>query len=157
MKKIVVKPFDVDVQAKLSEITAYHAGELSTKPLSELPPNIHFIEVNEEMAGYAVIWEFNKGKQLIHKAEQEYFSADEKYLHREFYMEIINAKPFVFIEALDILKDYEKKGYAAYFVKWLKETYPDKALYVYSLEKSQNFWYKQQFEPIGTTAWMRFV
>lgn len=157
MTKITIKPFDEQMQLVLSDITdTYHAGELSSKPLAELPEHIHIIEVNDVMVGYAVIWEYAKGKQLINKAETDYFNVDEKYLHKEFYSEISNKSNFIFIEALDVMKDYEGKGYAAFFIKWLKENYPKKKMYVYTLEKTKNFWYKQDFDVIGTTEWMSF-
>ena len=37
---------------------------------------------------------------LIQKAEQDYFSADERYLEKDFYIDIKNKKDFIFIQAL---------------------------------------------------------
>ena len=157
MITITAKPFNAEIQARLAEIhDTYHANELSQKPLTDLPPHIHLIEVDGELAGYGVVWELSSPKELIQKAEKYYFSDDEKYLQKDFYIEIKNSKNYVFIEALDILKDFEGKGYAKYFVNWLKEHYPNKRMYVYSIDKSQNFWYKQDFEVLGKTAWMTF-
>lgn len=157
MPTIIAKPFDRNMQRVLSEITsAYHAGELSTKEPSELPEEIYMIEAENTMVGYGVIWEYDNGKQLIQKAEQDYFSADERYLEKDFYIDIKNKKDFVFIEALDVLKEFENKGYAAFFVNWLKAKYPSKRMYVYTLDKSRNFWFKQNFEVLGSTAWMTF-
>lgn len=157
MPTIITKPFDQEIQSLLSDITdAYHAGELSNKALTELPPHIHLIQVDDNLAGYAVIWEYSNGNQLIQKAERDYFSADEKYLEKDFYIDVKSNKDFIFIEALDILKDYEKQGHAAFFINWLKEKYPTKKMYVYTLDKTRNFWYKQQFEALGSTVWMTY-
>lgn len=157
MTKIVVKPFDQEIQSMMTEmLDTYHAGELSRKDPSELPKDIHIIEVDDEMVGYAVFWEYKKGNQLIHKAEKDYFNDDEKYLERDFYVDISDQTDFIFIEALDVMKDYEGNGYAAFFINWLKENYPKKKLYVYSLDKTRNFWYKQGFETIGSTVWMTY-
>lgn len=157
MPTIITKPFDQEMQSIFSEIkTSYHAWELSQKDLSELPTEIHIIEVEQEMAGYGVIWEYSSGKQLVQKAEQDYFSNDEKYLEKDFYIDIKNKTDIIFIEALDVLKDYEGNGYGAFFVNWLKEKHPDKKMYVYALEKSRNFWYKQNFETVGNTVWMSY-
>lgn len=157
MPTIAAKPFDADMQALLGEIaTAYHAPELSKREKSEIPEQIHIIEAEDAMVGYGVVWEYENGKQLIKKAEKDYFSDDEKYLEKDFYIDIKNKKDFIFIEALDVLKEFESKGYAAFFVNWLKAKYPNKRMYVYSLEKSRNFWFKQDFEVLGSTVWMTF-
>lgn len=157
MPTIITKPFDQEMQSIFSEITtSYHAWELSQKDLSELPKEIHIIEVEQEMAGYGVIWEYSSGKQLVQKAEQDYFNSDEKYLEKDFYIDIKNKADIIFIEALDVLKDYEGNGYGAFFVNWLKEKHPNKKMYVYALEKSRNFWYKQDFETVGNTVWMSY-
>ncbi|MGG3506567.1 GNAT family N-acetyltransferase [Paenibacillus lautus] len=157
MPTIIAKPFDHEMQRCLSEITsAYHAGEMSTKELSELPEEIYIIEAEDEMVGYGVVWEYDNGKQLIQKAEQDYFSTDERYLEKDFYIDVKNKKDFIFIQALDVLKEFENKGYAASFVNWLKAKYPNKKMYVYTLDKSRNFWFKQNFEVLGSTAWMTF-
>ncbi|WP_419871482.1 GCN5 family acetyltransferase [Candidatus Pristimantibacillus sp. PTI5] len=157
MPTIAAKPFDADMQALLGEIaTAYHAPELSKRDRSEIPEQIYMIEAEDAMVGYGVVWEYENGKQLIKKAEKDYFSDDEKYLEKDFYIDIKNKKDFIFIEALDVLKDFESKGYAAFFVNWLKAKYPNKRMYVYSLEKSRNFWFKQDFEVLGSTVWMTF-
>lgn len=157
MVTITTKPFNAEVQSQLANIhDTYHAHELSEKPLSDLPPQIHLIEVDGELAGYGVVWELTSPRELIQHAERYYFSDDEKYMQKDFYIEIKNSKNFIFIEALDILKDYEGKGYAKHFVNWLKEQYPNKRMYVYSIDKSQNFWYKQSFEVLGKTAWMTY-
>ncbi|KQO17909.1 GNAT family N-acetyltransferase [Paenibacillus sp. Leaf72] len=157
MSSIIAKPFDKEMQNTLGEITTtYHASELSQKDQAELPENIYIIETDETMVGYGVIWEYASGKQLIEKAEKDYFSDDEKYLEKDFYIDIKNKKDFVFIEALDVLKEYEGKGHAASFINWLKAKYPKKRMYVYTLDKSRNFWYKQNFEVLGTTAWMTY-
>jgi len=157
MISIIQKPFNSEMQARLANIhDTYHANELSQKPLEDLPPYIHLIEVDGNLAGYGVVWELASPKELIQKAEQYYFREDEKYLQKDFYIEIKNSKNFIFIEALDILKDFEGKGYAKYFVNWLKEQYPNKRMYVYSIDKSQNFWFKQDFEVLGKTPWMTF-
>ncbi|MGO4270857.1 GCN5 family acetyltransferase, partial [Paenibacillus sp. TAF58] len=100
--------------------------------------------------------EYTSAKPLIQKAEKEYFNDDEKYLEQDFYIDIKNKTDYVFIEALDVLKDFERKGYAAFFMDWLKLKYPNKKMYVYSLEKSRNFWYKQGFEVVGNTVWMMY-
>lgn len=157
MPTIAAKPFDADMQALLGEIaTAYHAPELSKRDRSEIPEQIYMIEAEDAMVGYGVVWEYENGKQLIKKAEKDYFSDDEKYLEKDFYIDIKNKKDFIFIEALDVLKESESKGYAAFFVNWLKAKYPNKRMYVYSLEKSRNFWFKQDFEVLGSTVWMTF-
>lgn len=157
MPTIIAKPFDQEMQRLLSEITsAYHAGELSAKEPSELPEEIYIIDAEDTMVGYGVVWEYDNGKQLIQKAEQDYFSADERYLEKDFYIDIKNKKDFVFIEALDVLKDFESKGYAASLVNWLKAKYPGKRMYVYTLDKSRNFWFKQNFEVLGNTPWMTY-
>ncbi|MEK4509060.1 GNAT family N-acetyltransferase [Paenibacillus sp. FSL K6-2524] len=157
MPTIITKPFDQEMQSIFSEITtSYHAWELSQKDLSELPKEIHIIEVEQEMAGYGVIWEYSSGKQLVQKAEQDYFNSDEKYLEKDFYIDIKNKTDIIFIEALDVLKDYEGNGYGAFFVNWLKEKHTNKKMYVYALEKSRNFWYKQDFETVGNTVWMSY-
>ncbi|MGG4143468.1 GCN5 family acetyltransferase [Paenibacillus algorifonticola] len=157
MSSIIAKPFDKEMQNTLGEITTtYHASELSQKDQAELPENIYVIEADETMVGYGVIWEYASGKQLIEKAEKDYFSDDEKYLEKDFYIDIKNKKDFVFIEALDVLKEYEGKGHAASFISWLKAKYPKKRMYVYTLDKSRNFWFKQDFEVLGTTAWMTY-
>ncbi|WP_409342848.1 GCN5 family acetyltransferase [Paenibacillus sp. MBLB4367] len=157
MPTIIAKPFDQEMQRVLGEITtAYHAGELSAKEQSELPENIYIIDAEDTMVGYGVVWEYDNGNQLIQKAEKDFFNPDERYLEKDFYIDIKSKKDFVFIEALDVLKNFEKKGYAAYFVNWLKAKYPGKKMYVYSLDKSRNFWYKQDFEALGNTAWMTF-
>lgn len=157
MPTIAAKPFDADMQALLGEIaTAYHAPELSKRDRPEIPEQIYMIEAEDAMVGYGVVWEYENGKQLIKKAEKDYFSDDEKYLERDFYIDIKNKKDFIFIEALDVLKEFESKGYAAFFVNWLKAKYPNKRMYVYSLEKSRNFWFKQDFEVLGSTVWMTF-
>ncbi|MDQ0063343.1 GCN5 family acetyltransferase [Paenibacillus harenae] len=157
MPAIISKPFDQDMQTLLSELkSGYHAGELSKKDSSEIPKEIHIIEAGANMVGYGVIWEYDKGKQLIHKAEKDYFSDDEKYLEKDFYIDIKNKTDFIFIEALDVLKEYEGSGYAAFFVNWLKAKYPNKKMYVYTLDKSRNFWFKQGFEVLGNTVWMSY-
>ncbi|WP_141503885.1 GCN5 family acetyltransferase [Paenibacillus luteus] len=157
MSTIIARPFDEEMQAALGEIvTAYHAAELSKREQAELPEEIYLIEAEETMVGYGVIWEYENGKQLIQKAEKDYFSDDEKYLQKDFYIEIKNKKDFIFIEALDVLKEYEGKGYAASFTNWLKAKYPGKKMYVYTLGVTRNFWYKQGFEVLGQTAWMTF-
>ncbi|WP_028612362.1 GNAT family N-acetyltransferase [Paenibacillus harenae] len=157
MPTVITKPFDQEMQTLLSELkSGYHAGEMSKKEKSELPEEIYIIENDNNMVGYGVIWEYNNGKQLIHKAESDYFSHDEKYLEKDFYIEIKNKTDFVFIEALDVLKEYEGKGYAAFFINWLKVKYPNKKMYVYTLDKSRNFWFKQGFEVVGNTVWMSF-
>ncbi|NIK78020.1 GNAT superfamily N-acetyltransferase [Paenibacillus castaneae] len=157
MPAIIAKPLDQEMQTELSELTSgYHAGELSSKEKSELPEEIYIIEAEDTMVGYGVVWEYGNGKQLIQKAEKDYFSADEKYLETDFYIDIKNKKDFIFIEVLDVLKDFEGKGYGAFFINWLKAKYPNKKMYVYSLEKSKNFWYKQGFEVLGNTVWMTF-
>jgi hypothetical protein len=157
MSTIITKPFDEEMQTKLSEITsAYHAGELSTRDKSEIPEEIYIIEAEDTMVGYGVIWEYGNGNQLIQKAEKDYFSDDEKYLEKDFYIDIKSKKDFVFIEALDVLKEFESKGYAASFINWLKAKYPHKKMYVYTLDKTRNFWFKQGFEPLGSTVWMTY-
>jgi hypothetical protein len=157
MPAITAKPFDQEIQAQLSELkSGYHAGELSKREISELPEDIYLIEVENNIAGYGVIWEYNSGKQLIHKAEKDYFSDDEKYLEKDFYIDIKNKTDFIFIEALDVLKEFERKGYAAFFINWLKVKYPNKKMYVYTIDKSRNFWFKQGFEVVGSTIWMSY-
>ncbi|MGF7047693.1 hypothetical protein J2T13_002198 [Paenibacillus sp. DS2015] len=157
MPNITARPFDKEMQTVLSELkSGYHAWELSKKEVSELPGELYLIEVDDEMAGYGVIWEFKSGKQLVHKAEQDYFREDERYLEKDFYIDIKNKADIVFIEALDILKEFEGKGYAAFFINWLKVKYPNKKMYVYTLDKSRNFWFKQDFEVVGTTSWMSY-
>lgn len=157
MTTIIAKPFDQDMQTLLGELNSgYHAGELSRKDKSELPEEIYMIEAETNMVGYGVVWEYDNGKQLIHKAEKDYFSDDEKYLEKDFYIDIKNKTDFIFIEALDVLKEYEGKGYAAFFINWLKAKYPNKKMYVYTLDKSRNFWFKQGFEVVGNTVWMSY-
>ncbi|GKU76430.1 GCN5 family acetyltransferase [Paenibacillus sp. L3-i20] len=157
MPAITAKPFNEDMQKVLGELSSgYHSGELSQKDASELPENIYLIENDDMMVGYAVIWEYSNGNQLILKAEKDYFKSDEKYMQRDFIIDIKNRTDYIFIEALDILKEYEGKGNAAFFMKWLKAKYPNKRMYVYSIDKSQNFWFKQDFEVLGTTAWMTY-
>ncbi|WP_336772524.1 GNAT family N-acetyltransferase [Paenibacillus sp. MMO-58] len=157
MPSIITKPFDKEMQNLLGELSSgYHAGELSRKDPSELPEVIYTIEHDDEMVGYGVVREYAQGNQLIQKAEKDYFHPDERYLEKDFYIDIKNETNFIFIEALDVLKEHEGKGYAAYFMNWLKERYPNKKMYVYSLDKSQNFWYKQQFEVVGSTVWMTY-
>ncbi|MCR8635669.1 GCN5 family acetyltransferase [Paenibacillus radicis (ex Xue et al. 2023)] len=157
MPTITAKPFDQEMQAYLSEIkTSYHAAELSKKDVSELPEDIYIIEAEDNRVGYGVIWEYSSGKQLIHKAETDYFDNDDKYLEKDFYIDIKNKTDIVFIEALDVLKEFERKGYAKFFIDWLKVKYPNKKMYVYSIEKSRNFWYKQGFEVVGNTIWMSY-
>jgi hypothetical protein len=157
MPTIAAKPFNQEMQTILSELTSgYHAGELSRKELSELPEEIDIIEVDHSMVGYGVVWEYTSGKQLIHKAEKDYFNDDEKYLEKDFYIDVKNKKDIVFIEALDVLKEFEGKGYAKFFINWLKVKYPNKKLYVYTLDKTRNFWFKQDFEVLGNTMWMTY-
>jgi hypothetical protein len=157
MPTITAKPFDQEMQTILSELkSGYHAGELSKKETSEIPEEINIIEVENNMVGYGVVWEYDSGKQLIQKAEKDYFSNDEKYLEKDFYIDIKNKTDFVFIEALDVLKEFEGKGYAAFFINWLKVKYPNKKMYVYTLDKSRNFWFKQGFEVVGSTIWMSY-
>ncbi|MBW7474795.1 GNAT family N-acetyltransferase [Paenibacillus oenotherae] len=157
MPTIIAKPFDQDIQTQLGEIqSAYHAAELSKKDKSDIPEEIYIIEAEGAMVGYGVVWEYDNGKPLIHKAEKDYFHADEKYLEKDFYIAIKNETDFVFIEVLDVLKEHEGKGYAAYFINWLKAKYPNKKMYVYTLDKSRNFWYKQGFEVVGDTIWMSY-
>lgn len=157
MPTITAQPFDQEMQQLLGEIVpSYHGRELSMKDSSELPEHIYIIEAEDAMVGFGVFWEFKSGKQLIHKAEQDYFSPDEKYLEKDFYIDVKNKQDFIFIEALDVFKDFERKGYAASFITWLKEKYPNKKMYVYSLEKTKNFWYKQGFEVVGSTVWMSY-
>ena len=72
MPTINTKPFDQEMLTILSEIrTTYHARELSEKKLSDLPKDIYIIEEEDNMAGYAVVWTYENGKQLIQKAEQD--------------------------------------------------------------------------------------
>ncbi|OAB47856.1 GNAT family N-acetyltransferase [Paenibacillus antarcticus] len=157
MPKITTKTFDEDLQTVLAELTSgYHSGELSKKDISELPEELYVIEDDNTMVGYAAIWEYKSGKQLVQKAEQDYFSDDERYLQKDFYIDIKNKSDFIFIEALDVLKEFEGNGYAAFFMDWLKEKYPNKKMYVYPITTSRNFWYKQQFEVVGDTIWMSF-
>lgn len=157
MPTITAKSFDQEMQALLSEITSsYHSGEMGRKEQSELPDDIYLIEAEDEMVGFGVIWEYANGNQLIQKAEQEYFSEDERYLEKDFYIDIKNKTNIIFIEALDVLKEFEGQGHGAFFIDWLKARYPNQKLYVYSLEKSKNFWYKQNFEVVGSTMWMSY-
>jgi hypothetical protein len=157
MPAITAKPFDKEMQTMLSELkSGYHAGELSKKETSELPEDIYIIEVENNRVGYGVVWEYASGKQLIRKAEKDYFSRDEKYLEKDFYVDIQNKTDILFIEALDVLKEFEGKGYAAFFIDWLKVKYPNKKMYVYTLDKSRNFWFKQGFEVVGSTIWMSY-
>lgn len=157
MPTINTKPFDQEMLAILSEVkTSYHARELSAKEKSKLPEDIYLIEVDDNMAGYGVVWTYENGKQLIQKAEQDYFSDDERYLEKDFYIDLKNKKEIVFIEALDVLKEYERKGYAKFFIDYLKAKYPNRKMYVYSMDKSRNFWYKQGFEIVGSTLWMSY-
>lgn len=157
MPTITAKPFDQNMQTILSELNSgYHAGELSRRDVSELPKDIYIIEADEQMVGYGVVWEYNSGKELIHKAETEYFADDERHFEKDFYIEVKGQTDIVFIEALDVLKEFEGNGYAAFFMNWLKAKYPNKKMYVYSLEKSKNFWYKQGFEVVGSTVWMSY-
>lgn len=157
MPTINTKPFDQEMLNILSEIrTTYHARELSEKKLSDLPKDIYIIEEDDNMAGYAVVWTYENGKQLIQKAEQDYFSADERYLEKDFYIELKNKKDFVFIQALDIMKEYERKGYAKFFVDSLKAKNTSRKMYVYSMDKSKDFWFKQGFEVVGSTMWMSY-
>lgn len=157
MPTITKRPFDQELKTILSELqSGYHAGELSKKESSELPNDVYLIEVENTMVGYAVVWEYTSAKQLIQKAEKDYFNDDEKYLEQDFYIDIKNKTDYVFIEALDVLKEFERKGYAAFFMDWLKLKYPNKKMYVYSLEKSRNFWYKQGFEVVGNTVWLSY-
>lgn len=157
MPTITAKPFDQDMQTILRELNSgYHAGELSRRDVSELPKDIYIIEADEQMVGYGVVWEYNSGKELIHKAEREYFADDERHFEKDFYIEVKGQTDIVFIEALDVLKEFEGNGHAAFFMNWLKAKYPNKKMYVYSLEKSKNFWYKQGFEVVGSTVWMSY-
>jgi len=157
MPTIIAKPFDHEMQRCLSEvISAYHAGELSKKDLSELPQEIYVIQAKDTMVGYGVVWEYDNGNQLIQKAEQDYFSPDERYLEKDFYVDIKSKRDFIFIEALDVLREYESNGYGAALVNWIKAKYPNKRMYVYSLDKTRNFWFKQNFEALGSTPWMTF-
>lgn len=157
MPTINTKPFDQDMLDILSEVkTSYHARELSTKEIAKLPEEIYVIEADDNMAGYGVVWTYENGKQLIQKAEQDYFSAEDRYLEKDFYIDLKNKKKIVFIEALDVLKEYERKGYAKFFVEYLKAKYPNQKMYVYSMDKSRNFWYKQGFEIVGSTLWMSY-
>ncbi|MHA0856797.1 GNAT family N-acetyltransferase [Paenibacillus sp. CMAA1364] len=157
MVTIRVKQFDQEMQTILSELSSgYHAGELSKKHASDIPEDIYIIEDNDLMIGYGVIWEYKTGKELIHKAEEDYFREDERYLEKDFYIDIKNKKDFIFIEALDVLKEFERKGYGASLMDWIKLKYPNKKMYVYTLDKSRNFWYKQGFEVVGNTMWMTY-
>ncbi|TXK83531.1 GCN5 family acetyltransferase [Paenibacillus sp. N3.4] len=157
MPTITTRPFYQEFQTILSELqSGYHAGELSKKEAAELPAEVHLIEDENMMVGYGVVWAYTSAKQLIQKAEKDYFTEDEKYLEKDFYIDIKNKTDFVFIEALDVLKDFEGKGYAAFFMDWLKMKYPNKKMYVYSITKSRNFWYKQGFEVVGNTVWMSY-
>lgn len=157
MTTITTKRFDQEMKAQLSELkSGYHARELSEKDPSELPEEIYTIEAEDTMVGYAVIWEYASGKSLIQKAEQDYFTPGEKHLEKDFYIDIKNKTNIIFIEALDVLKEYERKGYAAYFIEWLKAQHPKQKIYVYSLGRSKNFWYKQEFEVVGNTLWMSY-
>lgn len=157
MPTITTKPLNQEMQTILGDLTSgYHSGELSKKNITELPEELYIIEDSNHMVGYAVIWEYKSGKQLVNKAEQDYFSDDERYLQKDFYIDIKNKTDIIFIEALDVLKDYEGKGYAAFFMDWLKMKYPNKKLYVYPITTSRNFWYKQDFQVVGDTLWMSF-
>jgi GNAT superfamily N-acetyltransferase len=157
MPTITAKPFDQEMQTILSELkSGYHAGELSKKETSEIPEEIYLIEDENNMVGYGVVWEYDSGKQLIQKAEIDYFSNDERYLEKDFYIDIKNKTDIVFIEALDVLKEFEGKGYGSFFINWLKVKYPNKKMYVYTIDKSRNFWFKQGFEVVGSTIWMSY-
>ncbi|QGQ94226.1 GCN5 family acetyltransferase [Paenibacillus psychroresistens] len=157
MRSITAKPFDPDMQNLLSEIdNGYHAVELSKKDKSELPAEIYLIEEEAELVGYAVIWEYKNGKLLIDKAEKDYFDKEDKYLEKDFYIDIKNKTDIILIEVLDILRPFEGKGYAKFFMNYLKEKYPKKKMYVYTIHKSRNFWFKQDFAVLGTTNWVTF-
>jgi hypothetical protein len=157
MPIITAKPFNEEMQKMLSELTSgYHSGELSTKEKSKLPENIYLIEAENNIVGYGVIWEYNSGKKLIDKAEKDYFDKDERYQEKDFYEDIKNKKDILFIEVLDILKPFERKGYASFFINSLKEKYPKKKMYVYTLDKSRNFWFKQGFKVVGNTKWISY-
>jgi hypothetical protein len=157
MPSITAKPFDQEMQATLSEINSgYHAAELSRKEKSELPEEIYIIEEDNNLVGYGVIWEYKSGKKLIDKAEKDYFDKEDKYLERDFYIDIKNKTDIILIEVLDVLKPFQGKGYAAFFVNWLKEKYPNKKMYVYTIDKSRNFWFKQDFAVLGSTNWVSY-
>jgi hypothetical protein len=157
MPTITAKPFDPDMQIILSELkSGYHAGELSEKEASKLPDEIYLIEDENNMVGYGVIWEYNSGKKLMDKAEKDYFDKDERYLEKDFYNDIRNKTDIVFIEVLDVLKQFERKGYATFFIKWLKVKYPKNKMYVYTLDKSRNFWFKMGFKVVGNTKWISY-
>ncbi|MDB5052480.1 MAG: family acetyltransferase [Bacilli bacterium] len=129
---------------------------LSERESSKLPEEIYLIEDDNNMVGYGVIWEYNSGKKLMDKAEKEYFDKDERYLEKDFYNDIKNKTDFVFIEVLDVLKQFEHKGYASFFIKWFKVKYPRNKMYVYTLDKSRNFWFKQGFKLVGNTKWISY-
>jgi hypothetical protein len=157
MPTITARPLNRKMQTLLSELkSGYHAGELSTREIAAIPEDIYVIEDGNEMVGYGLVREYHSGKQLIQKAEKDYFSADERHLEKDFYIEIKNKTDFVFIEALDVLKEFEGKGYASFFINWLKGKYPNKQMVVYTLDKSRNFWFKQGFEVVGNTVWMSY-
>jgi GNAT superfamily N-acetyltransferase len=157
MPIITAKPFDQEMQTLLSEINnGYHAAELSKKEKSELPEEIYLIEEDNNLVGYGVIWEYNHGKKLIDKAEKDYFDKEDKYLEKDFYIDIKNKTDIILIEVLDVLKPFQGKGYAAFFMNWLKEKYPNKKMYVYTIDKSRNFWFKQDFEVLGSTNWVSY-
>lgn len=157
MPTITARLLDQDMQGILGELTSgYHAGELSKREIPAEPDPIYIIEDKDQMVGYGVVWEYESGKKLIHKAEQDYFNPDEKYLERDFYLDIMNKTDIVFIEALDVLKEHEGNGYAAFFIDWVKAKYPNKRIYVYTIDKSRNFWFKQDFEAVGSTIWMSY-
>jgi hypothetical protein len=157
MPTITAKPFDQAMQNTLFELkSGYHAGELSEKETSKLPEEIFLIEDEDNMVGYGVIWEYNSGKKLLDKAENDYFDKEERYLEKDFYNDIKNKTDIVFIEALDVLKQFERKGYASFFIQWLKVKYPKNKMYVYTLDKSRNFWLKQSFKPVGNTKWVSY-
>lgn len=158
MPSITAKAFDQEMQSLLGEINSgYHAAELSKKEKSALPEEIHLIEDdNNTLVGYAVIWEYNSGKKLIDKAEKDYFDKEDKYLEKDFYIDIKNKTDIILIEVLDILKPFQGKGYAKFFINWLKASYPNKKMYVYTIDKSRNFWFKQDFEVLGSTNWISY-
>ena len=64
------------------------------------------------------------------KAEQDYFSADERYLEKDFIL-MSRIRRFYLYPSLDVLKEFENKGYAASFVDWLKAKYPNKNVCLY--------------------------
>jgi hypothetical protein len=53
----------------------------------------------------------------------------------------LNKTNIVFIEVLDVLKQFERNGYASFFINWLKVKYPRNKMYMYTLDKSRNFWF----------------